>query len=63
MITKNKALDTQWNHLLDGDCGVVGQVSLDIESKEEVDLLLAPELGRHLSCGDDLLLFGAAINE
>ena len=42
--------------LLYCDRGMVGQVGLGIEGQEEVDLLLALELGGHLSSGDHLLL-------
>lgn len=49
-------------HLLDCDGGVMWEVGLGIESEEEIDLLLALELGCDLSCGDGADLDRAAVN-
>ena len=42
---------------------MVGQVGLDIEGEEEVDLLLAVELGRHLLGGDGLVHLRVFVDE
>ena len=49
--------------LTDGHRRVVRQVRLGIEREEEVDLLLAPELGGDLSCRDGLLLDLIAVDQ
>ena len=41
---------------------MVRQVGLHVQGQEEVDLLLALELGRHLSSSDGLLLLRAAVD-